>query len=100
MESGENCPEQLPMFLQQLQRELTVALRQRAVTHHVGEHDGRELPYLVVAHLLGSSQSFWKRGSFRSGSNIGSSRSSAGVSGRPEASSPAYGIESTFCIAT
>ena|SRR6516165_4133805 len=25
--------------------------------------------------------SFWKRGSFRSGSNIGSSRSSAGVSG-------------------
>ena len=27
--------------------------------------------------------SFWKRGSFRSGSNIGSSRSSAGVSGMP-----------------
>jgi len=26
--------------------------------------------------------SFWKRGSFRSGSNIGSSRSSAGVSGK------------------
>src|SRR5437870_7848061 len=29
----------------------------------------------------GCSTSFWKRGSFRSGSNIGSSRSSAGVSG-------------------
>src|SRR6266480_5706143 len=30
--------------------------------------------------------SFWKRGSFRSGSNIGSSRSRAGVSGTFEAS--------------
>ena len=29
--------------------------------------------------------SFWKRGSFRSGSNIGSSRSSAGVSGMSSA---------------
>jgi hypothetical protein len=37
---------------------------------------------------LGDSEatSFWKRGSFRSGSNIGSSRSSAGVSGTCEAS--------------
>src|SRR6266566_8353048 len=34
----------------------------------------------VDLHLDFSSQSFWKRGSFRSGSNIGSSRSSAGVS--------------------
>src|SRR5436309_15443908 len=32
-------------------------------------------------HGCFSSQSFWKRGSFRSGSNMGSSRSSAGVSG-------------------
>src|SRR5437762_14019941 len=32
----------------------------------------------------GEATSFWKRGSFRSGSNIGSSRSSAGVSGMPE----------------
>ena len=33
------------------------------------------------SYLGFSSQSFWKRGSPRSGSNIGSSRSSAGVSG-------------------
>ena len=32
-------------------------------------------------HGCFSSQSFWKRTSFRSGSNMGSSRSSAGVSG-------------------
>ena len=43
--------------------------------------------------------SFWKRGSFRSGSNIGSSRSRAGVSGTPEASAASYGIESSFCKA-
>ena len=47
----------------------------------------------------GDSASFWKRGSFRSGSNIGSSRSSAGVSGTPAASAPSYGIESSFCKA-
>jgi len=46
-----------------------------------------------------SSQSFWNRGSLRSGSNMGSSRSSAGVSGMPSASAPAYGIESSFCKA-
>ena len=40
--------------------------------------------------------SFWKRGSFRRGSNIGSSRSSAGVSGMPTANEPPLGIESTF----
>src|SRR6266446_502859 len=39
----------------------------------------------VQVHGFFSSQSFWKRGSFRSGSNIGSSRSSAGVSGRSRA---------------
>ena len=43
-----------------------------------------------------SAASFWKRGSFRSGSNIGSSRSSAGVSGMPTASEPPLGIESSF----
>jgi hypothetical protein len=32
-----------------------------------------------------SAQSFWRRGSFRSGSNIGSSRNSAAVSGTPTA---------------
>jgi hypothetical protein len=36
-------------------------------------------------HGCFSAQSFWKRGSFRSGSNIGSNRRSAGVSG-------------TFCV--
>src|ERR1700674_3527451 len=36
----------------------------------------------------GEAASFWKRGSFRSGSNIGSSRSSAGVSGTLLASKP------------
>src|SRR6266404_3645768 len=58
---------------------------------------GRERRFLV--HFAGSSQSFWKRESFRSGSNIGSSRSSAGVSGMFEASGFEYGIESSFCNA-
>src|SRR6266496_3234992 len=53
----------------------------------------------VDLHLDFSSQSFWKRGSFRSGSNIGSSRSSAGVSGTFSASAPLPGIESSFCKA-
>jgi hypothetical protein len=38
---------------------------------------GKERRLLV--QFAGSSQSFWKRGSFRSGSNIGSSRSSRTV---------------------
>ena len=46
----------------------------------------------------GEATSFWKRGSFLSGSNMGSSRSSAGVSG-PAGKAPAYGIESSFCKA-
>ena len=46
---------------------------------------------------VSDSASFWKRGSFRSGSNIGSSRSSARVSGTfCVASGPPYGSESTF----
>src|SRR6516164_5152757 len=40
--------------------------------------------------------SFWKRGFFRSGSNIGSSRSNAGVSGGFAAKGASYGIESSF----
>src|ERR1700758_4813323 len=43
-----------------------------------------------------SWQSFWKRGSFRSGSNMGSNRSNAGVSGGFEASGASYGRESSF----
>src|SRR6266576_3160249 len=40
--------------------------------------------------------SFWKRESFRIGSNIGSSLSSAEVSGALEASGPPVGIESSL----
>src|SRR5207249_2255906 len=40
--------------------------------------------------------SFWKRGSLRSESNIGSSRSNAGVSGGFAARGASYGIESSF----
>src|SRR5438105_5099684 len=55
---------------------------------------------IVVSHFVFSSQSFWKRGSFRSGSNMGSSRSSAGVSGHcPPPNGPSYGSESIFCKA-
>ena len=32
----------MAMFFEQLEGEPVVALRQRAVTHHVGEHDGGE----------------------------------------------------------
>src|SRR5882724_11694369 len=47
----------------------------------------------------GEVTSFWKRGSFRSGSNIGSNRSSARVSGTLLANGPAYGMTSNFCKA-
>src|SRR5437868_13825456 len=47
----------------------------------------------------GCPTSFWKRGSFRSGSNIGSSRSGAGVGGPIVVSEPAHGIESDCCKA-
>src|SRR5438093_7199330 len=47
---------------------------------------------------VGEATSFLKRGSFRSGSNIGSSRSSAGVSST-FTSAPSYGIDSSFCKA-
>ena len=39
------------MFLQQLLAPAFVALRQRAVAHHVGEHDGGELALFAGAHL-------------------------------------------------
>jgi hypothetical protein len=41
--------------------------------------------------------SFWNRGSLRRESNIGSSRSNAGVSGGFAARGASYGIESSFC---
>ena len=40
--------------------------------------------YLAAAFGASDCASFWKRGSFRSGSNMGSSRRSAGVSGAPQ----------------
>ena len=40
-------PKQPAMFLQQFLGKLFVALRQRAVTHHVGEHDGGQLALLI-----------------------------------------------------
>jgi hypothetical protein len=48
---------------------------------------------------VGEATSFWKRGSFRNGSNIGSSRSSAGVSTAFAAIPPSYGIDSSCCKA-
>ena len=79
------------------------------VTDHVDEEDmpdleselvlGSGVILLLSLYRRFSSQSFWKRGSFRSGSNIGSSRSSAGVSGTVNPNTPADGIESSFCKA-
>src|SRR5438132_5116406 len=60
--------------------------------------EGRD-SYFGFYFGTGEAASFWKRGSFRSGSNMGSSRSSAEVSGMFEASGPSYGLESSFCNA-
>ena len=60
----------------------------------------RLLTVIASAYLSAVSgaveASFWKRGSFRSGSNMGSSRSTAGVSGMPIEQKPPLGIESSF----
>src|SRR5438309_1085605 len=56
------------MFLQQFQRELVVALCERAIAHHVGKHNGREFPLLSLGAHLSRPTFFnnaWKRGSFR-----------------------------------
>src|SRR5438445_1919907 len=61
--------------------------RQLRVTDDVCEQDMRDLELDLFLNFGGHvyftapDVSFWKRGSLRSGSNIGSSRSSAGVSG-------------------
>ena len=70
---------------------VTTALQVNATTDNIeaAEHKLR-------VHGCFSSHSFWKRGSLRSGSNIGSSLSSAGVSGICEGNGPSYGIESNF----
>src|SRR5438105_519581 len=61
----------------------------------------RRLAQTPLPHSFGAadSASFWKRGSFRSGSNIGSSRRNAGVSGTVGAGGASYDIESSFCNA-
>src|SRR4029077_4768035 len=41
-----NFPQQAAMLFQQLERELVVALGQRAVAHHIGKHDGSEFALL------------------------------------------------------
>src|SRR6266513_5714469 len=69
---------------------------EEAARDEIADHHG--IPYLCDV-FGGVKASFWKRGSFRSGSNMGSSRSSAGVSGTSSRSGPAYGIESSFCKA-
>src|SRR5205823_6071443 len=76
-------PKQPAMFLQQFLGKLFVPLAQRAVTHHVGEHDGGQLALLVSAHFSVTvfpnsrpgiifSASASNRGSPRSGSSSGS----------------------------
>jgi hypothetical protein len=61
--------------------------RRAAVENNLRHPLGDEITDVSASpHLSGvfgatSAASFWKRGSFRSGSNIGSSRRSAGVSG-------------------
>src|SRR5207237_10325353 len=48
VEARKDFAQQLSMFLQQFLRKLVVALRERAVAHHVCEHDGREFALLAV----------------------------------------------------
>jgi len=45
---GKDFAQQAAMFFEQLEAELVVALGQRAVAHHVGEHNGGELALLGV----------------------------------------------------
>src|SRR5207249_7678745 len=58
---------------------------------------GRSPEYSRRAYFgVEAAISFWKRGSLRSGSNIGSSRSNAGVIGGFAARGASYGIESSL----
>ncbi len=47
---GEQLPQYLAVLVQQFEGKGFVSLRQCAVAHHVGEHDGRE-PSLLVDFL-------------------------------------------------
>src|SRR5438034_804494 len=88
--------------LQFLNRRVLVANRKLRVANDVDEQDMGDFELDLFLDLGGHvhfgavSASFWKRGSLRSGSNIGSSRSNAGVSGIFNVQAPAPGIESTF----
>ncbi len=48
VEARKHFAEQPAMLLQQFQRKFIIALRQRAVAHHVGEHDGGEFALFGV----------------------------------------------------
>jgi hypothetical protein len=60
-------------FRRKINIALTHARNVRVLIQHLGS--------TIVSYFgVSEAASFWKRGSFRSGSNIGSSRNSAGVS--------------------
>src|SRR5437762_12225506 len=88
--------------VQFLNRRVLVVNRKLRVANDVDEQDMGDFELDLFLDLGGHvhfgavATSFWKRGSFRSGSNIGSSRSSAGVSGMYLSSAPSPGIESSF----
>src|SRR5438477_4291038 len=44
-------PKQPAMFLQEFLGKLFIPLAERAVTHHVGKHDGGEFALLIGAHF-------------------------------------------------
>jgi len=48
VEPGKDFAEEATMFFEQFESELIVALGQRAVAHHVREHDGGEFPLLYI----------------------------------------------------
>src|SRR4029077_13244405 len=90
--------------VQLLNRRVLVANRKLRITNDVDEQDMGDFELDLLLDLsrhihlgVGDAASFWKRGSLRSGSNIGSSRSSAGVSGMYLSSAPSPGTESTCC---
>src|SRR5439155_20043159 len=48
VKARKDLPQQMAMFFEQLEGEPVVALRQCAVTHHVGEHDGGQFALFDV----------------------------------------------------
>src|SRR5438093_708601 len=56
VELRKDFPQQPAMFLQQFLGKLVVALAQRAVADHVGEHDRGQLAFLVGAHSFPNSR--------------------------------------------